>query len=506
MRITMKLTAASAGLLLAASLLPAAALTALCQVEPAMAATAPTLALTRVNTGMLCTIKGHTYEIGAKATSGSSIRYYTSNSKVATVSTKGTIRAKAYGGAVITVEAKKSGKVTTKKIRLSVTSVRKYVNVKSVYAKMKSQNLTVGQTTKVVTTFRPTKPSNRNVTFKSLNPDIATVTSYGTVKAKKVGKATIRVTSCANKDKTRTVNVYVKSGSQTTPTPTPPEDPEPGVPPVRSQLDDYSWAELSDISEMISQAPDLDAAREIGIRYHLLSSAGKILPNSYKRVTVTCLDANGRNFRATCHVRIIGLRDDIVDSADYKLAGLTFEFKQIIACKRMNPDGVFSGGWASSELRAWLNADNGLLPRLPADLVQAVVKARKCTNNTGALENYFQKDFSGGSIVSRKGDYFFLPAFTELYSWCPGTSNRAKAFNAESDQYTLYKELGVNYDDNCTLLCKYLVGQSSQNMEYWLRTPEACFRNCFSSVLEDSGYWGTCIIDEVIGVSPCFCI
>ena len=194
--------------LLAAALLPAA-LTAAAPAQAQAATAAPSLTVTRAATGKVAVKKGTGYKLGATATAGAKITYKTSKKSVATVTSKGTVKARKAGKATITVKAKKGGKTTTKKVKVTVVKASKYKAVKKVAAKAAASTLYVGKSTKVKATVSPSKASNKNVTFKSSNAAVASVDAYGTVTARRAGTAKITVTSCASSKKKASVKVTV---------------------------------------------------------------------------------------------------------------------------------------------------------------------------------------------------------------------------------------------------------------------------------------------------------
>lgn len=123
----------------------------------------------------------------------------TSNKKIATVDKNGKVTGKKAGTATITVKflsgatAKVKVKVQKKKVTTSkITNVTKNITLK----------------VKKSTTLKPVVTpvtSKSNVTYKSSNKKIATVSSKGVIKAKKAGTATITV-----KSGSKTVKVKVK--------------------------------------------------------------------------------------------------------------------------------------------------------------------------------------------------------------------------------------------------------------------------------------------------------
>ena len=119
-------------------------------------------------------------------TSLEKVTFKTSNKKVATVSSKGVIKAKASGKAKITVKSGKKSVVLT--VTVPKTRTVSIKNVKPALTLKKGKS----------TTLKPKRnPSNseEKITFKSSNKKVATVNSKGKIVAKKKGTAKITVTS-----------------------------------------------------------------------------------------------------------------------------------------------------------------------------------------------------------------------------------------------------------------------------------------------------------------------
>lgn len=168
----------------------------------------PVVTVTRATTGKIVLKVGKQYKLGAKTTVGK-LSYKSSNKKVATVSTKGLVKAKKAGKATITITAKNGTKTVKKKVSVTVLSSKKYTAVKKVKIKSAPASLRVGMTGKLTISFSPTKPSNKNVIYKSSNPKVLSVSAKGKVKALKAGKAKITVTSCANSKAKASVTIEV---------------------------------------------------------------------------------------------------------------------------------------------------------------------------------------------------------------------------------------------------------------------------------------------------------
>lgn len=154
-------------------------------------------------TKSLTLAKGATYKKLASSiavtpvTSKEKVTYSSSNKKVATVSSKGVIKAKKAGTAKITVKSGKKKVVVTVK----VTGV-KTTNLSGVPA---AKNVSKGKSFKIKAIATP-KDTDEKITFKSSNKKVATVTSKGVVKGLKKGAATITVQS-GSKKMTCKVNV-----------------------------------------------------------------------------------------------------------------------------------------------------------------------------------------------------------------------------------------------------------------------------------------------------------
>ncbi len=108
------------------------------------------------------------------------VKFTSSNKKVATVSSKGVVKAKKAGKTTITV---KVGNYTKKVV----------IQVKKPSLKLAKSSATIkkGKTVKIKATATP----SGKVTYKSSNKKVATVTAKGVVKGKKKGTATITITS-----------------------------------------------------------------------------------------------------------------------------------------------------------------------------------------------------------------------------------------------------------------------------------------------------------------------
>ena len=126
---------------------------------------------------------GKTYTLKATGTKGK-ITWTSSKKSVATVSSKGVVKAKKKGTAVITA---KYGK---KKLTCKVTVKQP---VKSIKLNKTSATLKKGKSLTLKATISPSSANNKAVTWSSSNKKVATVSSKGVVKAVGNGTATITV-------------------------------------------------------------------------------------------------------------------------------------------------------------------------------------------------------------------------------------------------------------------------------------------------------------------------
>lgn len=138
-----------------------------------------------------------------------SIKYSSSKSAYATVSSKGVVKAKKAGTTVITVtvtgkdKKKKTAKFTVKVAEIAVSSIT---------LKPVSKSITVGSTTKITATLSPAGAKS-TLQWKSGNTSVLKITSNGSgyvkVKGLKPGKA--KVTCISANKKSRSITITVKS-------------------------------------------------------------------------------------------------------------------------------------------------------------------------------------------------------------------------------------------------------------------------------------------------------
>ena len=133
--------------------------------------------------------------------SNKNVTWKSSDTKIATVDSDDKITAVKTGKCTITVKAKDGGYSA----KCTLTVVKK-VNVTSVKLNKSSVTVNMGKTYTLKPTVSPSNASNKNVTWSSSNPKVATVNSKGVVTAVKGGKAVI---TCKTKDQGKTYKCTV---------------------------------------------------------------------------------------------------------------------------------------------------------------------------------------------------------------------------------------------------------------------------------------------------------
>jgi len=111
-----------------------------------------------------------------------------SNTKIATVSAAGLIKANKKGKCVITVTTKDGNFAAKCKV-----TVKKAVKVTGVKLNKKNKTLKVGKTYKLKATLKPKNATIKDVKWSSNNKKVATVDSEGNVTAISKGTAVITV-------------------------------------------------------------------------------------------------------------------------------------------------------------------------------------------------------------------------------------------------------------------------------------------------------------------------
>ena len=166
---------------------------------------------------------GKTYTLKATGTKGK-ITWTSSKKSVATVSSKGVVKAKKKGTAVITAKYGKKKLICKVTVKQPVTSIK---------LNKKTASLTVGDSITLKATISPTTANNKAVTWKSSDTSIATVSSTGVVTGKDVGTVSITATAKDGSKKKATCKIQVEGETEDL---EPEPDPEPTQPAQKDLL------------------------------------------------------------------------------------------------------------------------------------------------------------------------------------------------------------------------------------------------------------------------------
>ena len=140
-----------------------------------------------------------------EAATNKEVTWASSTPEVATVDQDGKVVAQKPGNATITVTTKDGNKTATCEVTVKETPVA----VTGVGLNTNKVELSVGKENKLVATVTPEAAANRDVTWNSSKPAVATVDSTGKVVAQAPGTTTITVTT-VDGNKTATCEVTVK--------------------------------------------------------------------------------------------------------------------------------------------------------------------------------------------------------------------------------------------------------------------------------------------------------
>lgn len=167
------------------------------------------VAVSNVPYSTLTMTKGSAFQLKAKAGSSKKqkITYSSNNKRVATISSKGKIKALKNGKATITIKAKIGG---YKKAQIKVTVGTKVSKIKILKPAML---IYTGSTATIKSQVLPEKSSNKTISYSSSNKKVATVSNTGVVKGLKAGTAQITLAAKDGSGTKTKITVKVKKDS-----------------------------------------------------------------------------------------------------------------------------------------------------------------------------------------------------------------------------------------------------------------------------------------------------
>lgn len=312
----------------------------------------------------------------------------------------------------------------------------------------------------------------------------------------------------------------------------------PKGPEVRDCLNDYSWDEISQISQLISKKGDQNGAIEVAKKYHLCTSDGKLDGTQTKDVTLS----GGTQAK----VMIMGFNHDDKSDGSGK-AGITFIFTDEVAkqnmCEKSDMDSLFQKiqdngsatlSWEDTSLHAWLT--DSFTSQLPSELSDKIVAVNKTdavmplTTST-ALDGYedvpsakIDDDSNPKAVTS--SDKLWLPSYVEIAS--PDDTGELEDIGfpshplQEGSQYQLFRDAGVKEVEPNKILGTY---SSEEGGGWWLRTVGiyeparwSTLDPCFLAIYSHGDGKAACYRndsqpysynkdgDPIVGVRPAFCI
>lgn len=263
--------------------------------------------------GVATLIAGKKYSITAKVApktvSNKKVTYKSSNSKVASVNSKGQITAKKTGTAKITVTAKDGSK---KKTTITVYVTKKIKKkVSKITATVEKDTLKLGESVTVKTTVSPKNATCKKVAFASSNDKVAKVSATsGKITAVAPGTATITVKALDGSKKSAKVTITVKNN----------------VTGITFEKDEYACytGETVTVKALVN-----DDAYDTAVKYSVNDeklatvdeTTGVVTTKAEGTVTVTATAADGQT--ATTKV--------VITNKYIPVTGLTFE-KATYAC------------------------------------------------------------------------------------------------------------------------------------------------------------------------------
>ena len=404
-------------------------------------------------------LASHTKDITVTRNGSGTLSLVNNNSSIATGSISGTtltVTAKAKGNASITVNVAEDidyNSVSTT-YNCSVYKLDNTITLSS-----NSDSVSIGRTKEITVT----RNGNGTISILNNNPSIIRTTLSGnkiTVEGLTNGNASVTVNVAEGTEYNAASATYNCS-----------------VVVAPTSLNDAPWDLISDLikSGNFGDYYKVGDTKDITLDLPAGSSnleAGKYFSNAVSgtyKVAVLGIDHNpeleGTNRVHFCIDQ---------DSTGTKIA---------FSAMKMNTSATNSGGWASSQMRTWLN--NTLINGLPSDLTSVITPCTKYTDNTG---NGTYLDAN----VTATSDKLWLMSEFEVF----GDYNQANSYeHYKQKQYTYYK----NGTSKQRRRHEDTVGLAN----YWLRSPSRSDSFCY---VDQASSWYRCVAYIGLEVVPCFTI
>ena len=261
-----------------------------------------------------------------------SVTWKSDNTEAATVE-NGVVTAVGEGKANITVTTVDGNKTATCEITVlpeeepEPDPEPEVINVENVTLNSQNEELKIGDTVTLVATITPSNATNKNVTWRSDNTNVATVNN-GVVRAVGEGKANITVTT-VDGNKTAVCEITVLPKEEPEPEPTPEPDPEPEVINVESvalnsQNEELKIGETTTLvaTVMPSNATNKkvvwssDNTNVATVNNGVVTAVGEGSAN----IKVTTVDGNKT---AVCKITVVDEQEDVISTISYDITDST---------------------------------------------------------------------------------------------------------------------------------------------------------------------------------------
>ena len=271
-----------------------------------------------------------------------------------------------------------------------------------------------------------------------------------------------------------------QSQTQAEPEQEQPEQPAEPELAARQAVEDYSWDELSQISQKIAAASSDTEGLEIAKKYNLVSAAGTLDGTQAKTLQLS----DGTSVK----MRIAGFRQDERADGSGK-AGITLVADSTVGERAVSDSG--NADWGSSTLRSWLNDE--FASELPDEVASKIVEVNKTTTRATDM-----------SSQETTADKVWIISYSELVGTLDSGSYRYSIYTPEGAQYKLFADLGCTWGANSE---HYKVAGGIGR--WWLRSPDPLDASCHIAPNNENGapgYARNCAVSSGVGVVPAFCL
>lgn len=293
-----------------------------------------------------------------------SVKWTTSNKNVATVDSKGVIKAVGPGTATITATSKDGNAKAYCKVTVNQPTTGVSVSPTKLTVK-------IGEIKAITANVKPANASNPRVSWVSSDESVATVDSNGVVKGIKAGKVTVTVTTASGKYKASCVvavikpvksvklnktNIKINVGRATTITPT--------ISPSTASIKTVTWS--SSNNDVVT-----------------VDSKGKITAKAPGYAVITCKTKDG-GFKASCEVLVIRPVTGVsLNKSSFTVeAGKTYTLKANVKPSDASNKSV---KWSSSDTKIAKVSSSGVVTGVKSGKVTITAKTvdgsftAKCT-------------------------------------------------------------------------------------------------------------------------------